>query len=535
MVLVQTGRRGMSLLFKIIYAAHANGTHHKLALDALHHLASPDAAKWTRVFLKHADVYMEGSKAPDTHFKDFKNHVLHVRDGYWGGAPEKALSWYGHLVDGLKAQDWERAVFAAGVLTHYVTDPIHPFHTAQTEAENNIHRAVEWSINRSYDSLRREAEAKHSGISIAAVSGDHWLKDLVCQGAETSNRSYELLIAHYDIHRGVVAPPEGLDGIARAAVSELLMIAAKTVAVALDHAFAEAGVAPPEVSLSAATVLATLKIPLKFVTKKIDHAETRRQVEAMYDELKTTGKVEINLPADDRQVRDLHAAEVLAPRAAKQAAIREARLPASGAATPIQAQPPARARPPAAKAGTPKHDDGGATNSNAAASKAPLVAPASAPAPPPQAALSQLSRPSRLQLSLKDNLEAAPSIGPKMAERFAALGISTVGDFVSQNVKTMAELLADPRLTPEHLLSWQHQSRMVMAIPGLTGTQAQLLTGAGLSTANEIAAADPISLSAAVMKFATSSDGKRILRDGNPPDLEKIKDLVGSAARAMAA
>ena len=55
----------MSLLFTIVYAAHANGTHHKLALDALRYLARADAEPWRRVFLKHAEVYLTGSKAPD--------------------------------------------------------------------------------------------------------------------------------------------------------------------------------------------------------------------------------------------------------------------------------------------------------------------------------------------------------------------------------------------------------------------------------------------------------------------------------------
>ena len=41
------------------------------------------------------------------------------------------------------------------MLSHYYTDPIHPFHTAQTDAENAIHRACEWSINRSYDELAK--------------------------------------------------------------------------------------------------------------------------------------------------------------------------------------------------------------------------------------------------------------------------------------------------------------------------------------------------------------------------------------------
>ena len=105
------------------------GTHHKLALDALRHLDCTDAELWQRLFLEHAKLYLEGSKAPDNQFKDFKNHVLHTRDGYWGGAPKGA-----QLVqpsrEALGQQDWPTAVYCAGVLSHYYTDPLHPFHTA---------------------------------------------------------------------------------------------------------------------------------------------------------------------------------------------------------------------------------------------------------------------------------------------------------------------------------------------------------------------------------------------------------------------
>lgn len=128
----------MSLLARIVYAAHANGTHHKLALDALARLQGTDAERWQNLFLQHAKVYLEGSRVPDTQFKDFKNHVLHVRDDYWGGAPEKAQEWYGKLLDALRAEVWSEAAYSAGVLSHYYTDPIQPFHTAQTEPKTRF-------------------------------------------------------------------------------------------------------------------------------------------------------------------------------------------------------------------------------------------------------------------------------------------------------------------------------------------------------------------------------------------------------------
>jgi hypothetical protein len=55
----------MNLLFRVVYAAHATGTHHKLALDALRYLQCADPEAWQRLILSHAKLYLEGSKAPD--------------------------------------------------------------------------------------------------------------------------------------------------------------------------------------------------------------------------------------------------------------------------------------------------------------------------------------------------------------------------------------------------------------------------------------------------------------------------------------
>lgn len=572
----------MSLLFRVIYAAHANGSHHKLALDALQRLARADAEAWTRVFLKHAKLYMEGSKAPDTEFKDFKNHVLHVEDGYWGGAPEKCESWYRNLVAALKEHNWPEAVWCAGVLSHYVVDPIHPFHTGQTEAENNIHRAVEWSINRGYDDLKREGEIAMRGELLAAPSGPNWLRDHVCRGAEVSHRYYGTLIAHYDINVGVVDPPAGLDSVARAAVGELIVYAADSFARVLERAIDEADVTPPEVSLSLDTLLATLAMPKKWIAKRLANAEDRRIVEAMYDELMATGRVEQNLPEDDRIVRDLHAREVLAPRKAKQAVKRDERMVtaprAVKAATPVAPAASAagadiaadvRGAPPKAAAA---QQDTAAKAGPAAPAPLPAVAaftsvpvtrPASDtqrfaaaldPATPPVPRLTPLTerlaaltpkpaataaRPAsgnRRQLQLADDVEAAPAIGPRMAERLAAsCNVRTIGDLLAADAASIAASLGVRHVSAATVAHWQDATRLVMALPIVNGTQAQLLAGAGFATTDAIANADPVDLCAALLQYAQTSEGARLLRDGAAPDIERVKLWVEGARATRAA
>src|SRR5437868_4582119 len=129
------GRPVMSVCFDVLFAWKCSSTHHKLAMDALRHLRRVDAEDWTNLFLRFIEFYLDGSKAPDNRFKGFRNHVLHVREGFWGGAVAAAESWYGRTVEALRRQQWPDAVYAAGVLSHYYTDPIQPFHTGQSDAE----------------------------------------------------------------------------------------------------------------------------------------------------------------------------------------------------------------------------------------------------------------------------------------------------------------------------------------------------------------------------------------------------------------
>jgi Domain of unknown function (DUF4332)/Zinc dependent phospholipase C len=536
----------MSPLYRIVYATHANGTHHKLALDALQAMTRPDSEDWTRLFLKYVERYLEGSKAPDNTFKDFKNHVLHVSENYWGGAPEKTQEWYNRTVFELKSGNWPEAVYAAGVSSHYFCDPVMPFHTGQTEAENAIHRATEWSINRSYNTLRDLGEKRFGRLSIAVPSGPKWLSEFVCDGAEYSHRYYEKLMAHYDIHKGATRPEEGLDDIGKAIVAELLIYASTSFGKVLDKAIAESGMSAPEVTLTAETFLAMTQIPRKFIEKRLSNEEDRKLVAAIYDELKATGRVEHSLPEDDRVIRDLHKAEVLAPKLAEREAARAQRIDGDNTALELAVAKSAVAR--AAISETPPTIPISQTPPpmpRAAPSIAARMETIRPPAPPRSQAPSTTvpqSRPlpehvsaSRAYLSEGDALEAAPSIGPKMVERFAAIGVHTVGDFLKEDAEQLASRLADHHFDSETLLDWQDQAKLVMSVPGLRGTHAQLLVGAGYKTAQAIAEADPLALSASILKFATTSDGKRVLREGRAPDIEKIKSWVEFAKQAAAA
>jgi hypothetical protein len=116
----------MSLFYRLVMNSVCRSNHHRLAIAALTHLKGKDAETWRDLLLHHHQHYLEGAKAPDDVFKDFKNHVLHPRDGDWGGAPVAAREWYRRAVRALAQKDWKHAAYCAGVMSHYVVAPHRP-------------------------------------------------------------------------------------------------------------------------------------------------------------------------------------------------------------------------------------------------------------------------------------------------------------------------------------------------------------------------------------------------------------------------
>lgn len=294
----------MSLVSRVLEAAYCKGTHHKLAVHALDYLQCPGGEKWKDLILSHHTAYLRGSKDPDKVFKDFKNHVLHVRGDLWGGAPGEAREWFEDTVAALEESNWGEAAYAAGVLSHYLTDPLMPFHTGQSEAESNIHRAFEWSVAKSYDQMKPEIDRFAAQFSVDAACDDGWLEKLIEDSARFSNRDYETLIEEYDFAAGTKDPPSGLNLVCRERLAKHLGYAQRLHAYVLDRAIEEAGASPPSVSLALRGVVAALEIPVRWVTAKMADQGEKKIVEAMFKEFSETGRVEKTLTEDVRTIRD---------------------------------------------------------------------------------------------------------------------------------------------------------------------------------------------------------------------------------------
>jgi len=102
----------MYTIVAILRAAHCKSTHHFFAIDALDEVASERGKSLSNLLLASYSDYLQGAKDPETVFKDFENHVLHVRDGYWGGASKTAEKWLEKSHTQLNAGNWKEAASA---------------------------------------------------------------------------------------------------------------------------------------------------------------------------------------------------------------------------------------------------------------------------------------------------------------------------------------------------------------------------------------------------------------------------------------
>lgn len=514
------------LLFDVVYAHRASGSHHKIALDALRRLSGPDAEEWRKVFCAHADIYMKGAKAPDDVFRDSQNHVLHVRDNYWGGAVKTAEAWYEKLLMMMRAQSWPEAVYAAGVLSHYVCDPIQPLHTAQSESEGSIHRAFEQSVGKSYAKLIARIDDL-GWPAIPTPQGADWLGGLIRSGAEASVVHYDSCIDHYNLAAGVKDPPAGLDMHLVDVMADALARAITTFALVMDKAIAEAAVAPPKTSVTLQGYLATLDIPIQWLTKKMADANERAIVEEIYAEYQASGKVITTLSHDDRIVRAAHARDVLnVPLVTLDK--EPARKPGAKHGTGLIDVAPSSIEPPVARRVVERAAEKVAPAPVAAApveaTPAPETVAEAAPAPAPAATKKRRTR--------ESPVVDAPAIGDKIAARLEAIGIKTIGDLLDADPAAVTAMLAQKWVTRDTVADWQTMAQLSIDVGAVGEQDAQILFGAGIKDKAALAGADARALQDQVAAFIASDEGKKLMRGNGGPKPEKVQGWIEAAKTA---
>jgi predicted flap endonuclease-1-like 5' DNA nuclease len=530
-------------MYRLVLDSVCRSNHHRIAVMALSHLKAEDAERWRDLFLSHRDDFLKGAKAPDEDFRDFKNHVLHIGDGDWGGAQAAAREWYRRTVRALSEKDWKHAAWCAGVMSHYAIDPIQPFHTGQTEEEGVIHRAAEYAFSRSFPEIHAIIENELGWPDVPVQSGDDWLEKMIRAGAVIANKHYDTVIDHYDLEAGRKKPQAGLDQELKDVIAALIAYATVMLSRIFDKAIAEAaaaGAAPQsqKAALALGAIAIVLNTPVRALAKRAADVAEHNLVAAQYAEFRRTGKVRETLSDDDKAVRRLHAEEVLMiplasldcvwPRetgtkhgqgAAPRRPGRKAKKSAEAKAPPPKAGKPAA--PPKAKNAEPKPAKPKA--------KTPPLEKGRSTSAKQKSGGDQSAAAPRTRLSRDTSVVDAPSIGPKTAGRLNLIGVKTVGDLLEVSPEDAAQRIKQGHINARVIRDWQAQALLACSVPDLPGTAAQLLVGAGVSSLDDLAAADPDFLVDAIAMFAATPEGERGLRGSSPPDRDRVKAWIESA------
>lgn len=302
-MIIKAARVGEEILLRrFLRASCCRSTHHHFALDALPLVQTDAGKRLVRILLRHHQRYLTGAIDPDIRYCDYQNHVIHVKERYWGGAPRVAHSWYDRLQRYLRSDRYGDAAHAAGVLGHYFTDVLQPLHTEICDRERVLHRPLEWSVFAGYDAIYRLWRDDELRVVIQLSDRSQWLGEAMLHAARFANSKRRRLLANFDLQQATADPLAALGSGSRASLAELFGLAITGIARILERAADDAEAARrrplPRLSLAVPTLLAGIDVPLKRATSWWAVRRERREVEALIDEYRSCGRLFEHLPAE---------------------------------------------------------------------------------------------------------------------------------------------------------------------------------------------------------------------------------------------
>lgn len=543
----------MKTIIAILRAAHCKSTHHYFAIDALDEVTSERGKMLGGLLLANYGDYLKGAKDPDNVFKDFENHVLHVRDGYWGGAAKTAEKWLDRCLKFLSANDWKEAAYAIGVLSHYFSDPFMPLHTAQSPRETIVHRPLEWSVCCSYEAIFKMACDNSEFESFSLAQGSDWLSDGILRGATMANQFYDLLMDDYDMKESSKHPELALGFESKQSLARIFTWVLTGWGNVIDRIANESNATIPNGSLLLPTLLAGVQIPAKKIVAAIESAEQRKEVEKIIDEFQHTGNVVRNVSPEQRVVQKVRKER---PELRPSTEMVQRAVSSDLMLKPKKLQPATRPRPLPSKTISTSFHQLNTTlpktkaahtqteTPNAATTQAtPLMEAALRDTPPKRSTPDTsyktesndgpnnvISKPTkRPSLTINCPIVDAPAIGPKTAVRMNNIGLNTIRDLMTQDAESIAAELNTKWITPKIVSQWQDQARLACQIERLSAAGSGLLVLAGIRTARDLSELNSADAFAMLQAAAQSSEGKRLLRDQGPPPLSTVQRWIDAA------
>jgi hypothetical protein len=476
-------------LLSFLQRVHCNSTHHYFALDALPLVQTPAGERLVRVLLRHHRRYLLGATDPDTRFRDYQNHVIHVKNGYWGGAPRMAHKWYDRMQRYLRTNRFSDAAHAAGVLSHYFTDPFQPLHTEYSELEKVLHRPIEQSIYRGYSEIYQLWRSSQMKVIFQLSNRVSWLGESMLHGSQYANRKFGVLLDQYDLMSAVENPRTGLSSDARNSLAEIFGLAITGWARVLERAAQEAEHERekkiPFHLVSPSMLTSTCRAPFGLLQQYLGSRREQKEIISMIDEYANEGKLVHQTPAEIdvvHRVADIYQSE------------KEWRLPQLNEDTTLAVKWIDRA----------DHSEQKSRRKDANSSK-------------------EVN-----ELSARDSVFAAPFICVDAAQRMVEVGVKGIDDFLHDSPRALAERMKLDGVTTQILTRWQSQVALMVKVKGLGEQASMLLVAAGYASAESIALAQRSSIHRAVRKVVADHEGKGLQPQGVSPELYPRSSEINS-------
>ncbi len=451
----------MNPLQQIVRAGHARATHQRFAMDALPLVQTDAGKRLARWLLRYYGQYLRGAIDPDTRIRDFQNQVIHVQDGFWGGAPRVAHAWYDRLQRYLRERRFSDAARAAGVLSHYFTDPIQPLNTAYSPAEEVMHLPFQWSIQRDYQAIYDQWRSDELRIVFQLADRPGWLGSAMLHSAKYAHQRFELLVRSYRLDAALDDPPAGIDAQCRVILAELFGLAITGWARVIERAASDVEAVTrtrlPHASSVWPLVSATTCIPAAYWRHRIESRIEDRQIRHLVAEFRRTGRLEEHLPAEV----DIKKRVIKVYRDERRYRLERKRR---------QQQ----------------------RNRAAEEASTPVI---------------QLFSPE--ETNPIDSL----AIAADDLRRLRAARIDTVQDLQRGDPADIAKQLQAYWITEQTVTTWQQQATFLQQVNGLAKQAAMMLVAAGYRDPMQVAAADVETVHAKIIAFAGTTEGRRCLAD----------------------
>ena len=132
----------------------------------------------------------------------------------------------------------------------------------------------------------------------------------------------------------------------------------------------------------------------------------------------------------------------------------------------------------------------------------------------------------KFRLHLDDPTRSGSIDWQKTAARFEELNIFTVRDFLESDPIMTSISLNTRHISTDVLRQWQTQAELACRIPMIYGHDAQIMTGCGFESPEEVAEADPEMILSLVDEFTKTDEAKFILRSSKAPDLDEVTNWI---------